>query len=148
MPVSLRYTFPISRLKPFAQAGIVYGRLVAGHKELRSNSTDYASGQAVQAVRTHQTADVSSSYIKSRTGYTLGGGITYNFGGLMLVLDANYRQGLNTITSAKNRYAATRHLGGLGHVSDDIKLSAFSYSVSFLFPLKFITDKDFKPVIF
>ena len=148
LPISVRYAFPISRFKPFVQAGVLYGRLVEAHKKLVSKSTDYASGQAVQAVRTHQTADVNASYIKSRAGYTLGGGIIYNFGGLMLIVDANYRRGFNNITSAKNRYSATRHLTGMGHVPDDIKLNALSYSVSFLFPLKFITNKDFKPVIF
>ena len=148
MPLQVRYAFPIHRLKPFAQVGMVGGRLLQAHKELVSSSTDYASGGAVQSVSARQTSDVSESYIKSYIGYTLGGGVAYNFGGLMLVLDADYRRGFHTITNAKTRYTATRHLAGLGQIPDDVKLNALSYSVSFLFPLKFLTNKDFKPVIF
>ena len=148
VPLRVRYAFPIHRLKPFAQAGLVYGRRLEAHTTLVSRTTDYASGGAVSAERARQTADVSDSYLRSYLGYTLGGGVMYNFGGLMLILDANYQQGLHNITDAKARYTATRHVAGLGHVPDDIKLNALSYSVSFLFPMKFLTDKTFKPVTF
>ena len=147
-PLQVRYAFPINRFKPFAQAGFVYGRLAEAHKELVIHTTDYASGGLVQSVSGQQTSEVSTSYLKSQAAYTLGGGIMYNFGGLMLVAEANYRRGLHNVTNTQTRYTATRHLEGLGHVPDDIQLHALSYSVSFLFPLKFLTSKVFKPVIF
>ena len=148
MPLQVRYAFPINRLKPFAQAGLVYGRLVGARKALVSYNTDYASGGAVESVSHQQTSDVRASYIKSHAAYTLGGGLAYNFGGLMLVAEANYQRGFHTITNAQTRYTATRHLEGMGHVPDDVIINALSGSVSFLFPLKFLTNKSFKPVIF
>ena len=148
VPLQARYTFPIHRLKPFVQAGLVYGRLLEARKALVSYSTDYASGGTVETVSVQQTADVDASYIRSQAAYTLGGGLIYNFGGLMMVAEANYQRGFHTITSAKNRYTATRQLAGFGHVPDDVRINALSGSVSFLFPLKFLTDKSFKPVVF
>ena len=140
--------FPIGRLKPFVQGGIVYGRLLEARKELVSQRADYASGGGIQAQSVRQTSDVKDAFIKSYAGYALGGGVMYNFGGLMLIADANYRQGLHNITNAQTRYTATRHVAGLGQIPDDVKLNALSYSVSFLFPMKFLTDKTFKPVTF
>ena len=150
LPFQIRYSFPIPirRFKPFVQTGLVYGRLLDAHKKVVSQRIDYASGGSVQSISSQQTAKVSDSYIKSKGAYTLGGGVIYNFGGLMVLAEANYQQGLHTITNAKTRYTATRHLTGLGNVPDDINLHVLSYSVSFLFPLKFLTDKNFKPVIF
>lgn len=148
VPLQLRYAFPINRLKPFAQAGIVYGRLLEAHKQLTSQGTDHASGGAVSAESIHQTSKITDSYLRSYVGYTLGGGAMYNFGGLMLLLEVNYQQGLHNVTRAETRYTATRHVAGLGQVPDDVKLNALSYSVSFLFPMKFLTSKTFKPVTF
>ena len=147
-PLRVRYGFPIGRLKPFVQGGAVYGRLVEARKELTSQSTDYASGGGIEAQSIRQTSDIKDSFIKSYAGYTFGGGLMYNFGGLMLVVDANFQQGLHNITDAKNRYMATRHVAGLGQIPDDVKLNSLSYSVGFLFPMKFLTDKTFKPVTF
>ncbi len=147
-PLRVRYAFPINRLKPFVQGGIVYGRLVEARKEITSGSLDYASGGGVQASTVRQTSDITDAFIKSYVGYTLGGGLMYNFGGLMLVVDVNYQQGLHNITDTQARYTSTRHVAGLGQVPDDVKLNTLSYSVSFLFPMKFLTDKTFKPVTF
>ena len=147
-PLQVRYTFPIHRLKPFVQGGISYGRLISAHKTLVSTSTDYASGEATPSIRRNQGADVRSLYIKSHAAYTLGAGAAYNFGGLMLTAEVNYRRGLHNLTDVKTRYTASRSLNGLGRVPDDIKTNALTGSISALFPLKFLTDKDFKPVIF
>lgn len=147
-PLQVRYAFPINRFKPFIQAGLLYGRQVEARKRLTTRSTDYASGGPEESMLHQQTSDISALYLKSHAAYTLGGGVIYNFGGLMLVAEANYQRGLHNIANAKTRYTEARHLAGLGYVSDDIKLRSLTYSVSFLFPLKFLTDKDFQPVIF
>ena len=147
-PLHVRYGVPIQRFKPFFQAGIVYGRLLEAHKSITASTTDFASRSASAAVTTLQTIDVRNLYVKSYLGYSLGGGMAYNFGGVVVVLDAEYRRGFNTLTNASARYAGARSLAGLGNVPDDIKLNAVSGTLSFLFPLKFLTDKSFKPVIF
>ena len=148
LPLHVRYGIPLQRFKPFVQAGLVYGRLVQAHKSLIASDTDYASGSAIASQTVTQTTDITQGYVKSYQGYALGGGIAYNFGGIVLVVDAEYRRGFNTITDHENRYSASRHLAGLGNVPDDIKLNAIVGTCSFLFPLKFLTDKSFKPLIF
>ncbi len=147
-PLSVRYGIPLQRFKPFAQVSLVYGRLIQARKSLDASTVDYASGSAASALTTTQTTDITGLYNKSYLGYALGGGMAYNFGGVVVVLDAEYRRGFNTIVYAENRYPAARELAGLGNVSDDIRLNAISGTVSFFFPLKFLTDKSFKPVIF
>ena len=148
IPLRVRYAFPISRFKPFVQAGFIYGRLVEANKHLVSHSVDYAAGGSARSISHQQTDDVEASYLRSRMAYLVGGGLTYNFGGLMLIAEASYQPGLHNVTDVRARYTATRHLAGLGHVPDDITINTLSYSVGFLFPMKFLTDKDFKPVIF
>lgn len=147
-PLHVRYGIPLQRFKPFVQAGLVYGRLLQARKSLAASTTDYASGAATSVLTVTQMTDITHLYVKSYVGYSLGGGMAYNFGGVVVVLDAEYRRGFNTITDRENRYTATRHLAGLGNVSDDIKLNAIMGTCSFYFPLKFLTDKSFKPVIF
>jgi opacity protein-like surface antigen len=147
-PLSVRYGIPLQRFKPFAQASLIYGRLIQARKALIASTIDYASGAATSALTVTQMTDITSLYNKSYLGYTLGGGIAYNFGGVVVVVDAEYRRGFNTIVNAENRYPAARDLAGLGNVSDDIRLNAIGGTVSFFFPLKFLTDKSFKPVIF
>ena len=148
LPMHVRYGLPLQRFKPFAQAGFVYGRLIQARKNLAASTTDYASGSASSVVTITQMTDITDIYVKSYLGYSLGGGIAYNFGGIVVVADAEYRRGFNTITNRENRFTATRHLAGLGNVPDDIKLNAITGTLSFYFPLKFLTDKSFKPLIF
>ena len=147
-PLHVRYGIPLQRFKPFLQAGLVYGRLLQARKSLAASTTDYASGAASSVTDITQTTDITDLYVKSYQGYSLGGGIAYNFGGLVIVADAECRRGLNTITNRDQRYTASRHLAGLGNVPDDIRLNAVVGTFSFYFPLKFLTDKSFKPVIF
>ena len=148
LPLHVRYGIPLQRFKPFVQAGLVYGRLLQARKSLAASTTDYASGSASSVLTTTQTTDITDMYVKSYLGYALGGGMSYNFGGVIIVADAEYRRGFNTITNRDNRFTATRHLAGLGNVPDDIKLNAITGTLSFFFPLKFLTDKSFKPLIF
>ena len=147
-PLHVRYGIPLQRFKPFLQVGLVYGRLLQARKSLAASTTDYASGAASSVTDITQMTDITDLYVKSYQGYSLGGGIAYNFGGLVIVADAEYRRGLNTITNRNHRYTASRHLAGLGNVPDDIRLNAIVGTFSFYFPLKFLTDKSFKPVIF
>ncbi len=148
LPLHVRYGIPLQRFKPFVQTGLVYGRLLQARKSLAAATTDYASGSAASVLTVTQTTDITDIYVKSYLGYALGGGIAYNFGGIVVVADVEYRRGFNTITNRDNRFTATRHLAGLGNVPDDIKLNAITGTVSFFFPLKFLTDKSFKPLIF
>ncbi len=148
LPLHVRYGIPLQRFKPFVQAGLVYSRLLQAQKSLAASTTDYASGSAASVVTITQMTDITDLYVRSYLGYTLGGGMAYNFGGIVVVVDAEYRRGFNTITDRDNRYTATRHLAGLGNIPDDIKLNAITGTFSFYFPLKFLTDKSFKPLIF
>lgn len=147
-PLRVRYGIPLQRFKPFLQAGLVYGRLLQARKSLAASTTDYASGSATSVLTATQTTDITDIYVKSYQGYALGGGMAYNFGGIVVVVDAEYRRGFNTITDRDHRYTASRHLAGLGNVPDDVRLNAITGTFSFFFPLKFLTDKSFKPVIF
>ena len=148
LPLTVRYAFPMGKFKPYALTGITYGRLLNAQKHVVVSGTDYASGGGVAFENAQQTSDVSASYIKSHAAALLGGGIQYNFGSVLATFDASYRYGLHNITRAEQRYAATRHLAGLGNVPDNIRFQGVECTVSLLFPLKFLTDRHFKPVTF
>jgi hypothetical protein len=75
-----------------------------------------------------------------------GGGVAFNFGGIMLTVNANYKKGFNNIVNTKERFQETRQLFGFGNVLDDVKLDSFEFSLSCMFPLKFLT-KSFEPII-
>jgi hypothetical protein len=135
-----------SKIKPYLLGGVYYGLLLSAHKQVMESGIDKASGGTVSFQEPSYTTFIMPLYINSHLGYLYGGGFAYRAGTLTLTLDVLHKKSFNQITDTKNRYTQTRQLIGFGNVQDDLKLSNLEFSLSLLFPLKFLT-KDFKPVV-
>ncbi len=146
IPLIFRVNGGNQKVKPFVQAGGFYGRLLNASKSVKTSGTDRASGGTNEFDHGTQTTRVRSLYLKSQVGVLGGGGISYNLGGIMVSLNANFKFGLNNIVDAKHRYSETRQLTGFGNVLDDVRTKNLEISFSCLFPLKFLT-KSFEPII-
>jgi hypothetical protein len=145
-PLLVRYGFGRQKIKPYLQGGGFYGLLLNANKAVETTGIDMASGGRNEFEGITQTTTVTSLYIKSQIGLTGGGGVAFNFGGIMLTVNANYKKGFNNIVDTKERFQETRQLFGFGNVLDDVKLDSFEFSVTCMFPLKFLT-KSFEPII-
>ncbi len=145
-PLLIRYGFGRKKIRPYLQGGGFYGILLNASKSLETSGIDMASGGTNEFEGITQTSTVTSLYLKSQIGLMGGGGVALNFGGIMVSVNANYKKGFNNIVDTKERYQKTRQLFGFGNVLDDVKTDSFEFSVTCMFPLKFLT-KSFEPII-
>lgn len=146
-PLVIRYYILSSqKIRPHLLGGVYYGLLLSAHKQVTESGIDKASGGTVAYQESPYATFITPLYISAHLGYLYGGGFTYRAGTLTLTLDVLHKKSFNQLTDAKNRYTQTRQLIGFGNVQDDLKLRNLEFSLSLLFPLKFLT-KDFKPVV-
>lgn len=145
-PLLVRYGFGRDKIKPYVQGGGFFGYLLNANKSVKTRGIDTASGGANEFDGGIQTTTVTPLYIKSQIGLMGGGGLAFNFGGIMVTASANYKKGFNNIVNTRERYQKARQLFGFGNVLDDVNLDSFEFSVTCMFPLKFLT-KSFEPII-
>jgi len=146
LPLAIRFKAYGKRIRPYLQFGGYYDMLLNAQKQVTTEGIDQASGAQISFTDAPQSTDISQLYIRSHAGVMGGAGLSYNLGTMLIYLDAQYRYGLHSISSASNRYKGTRNLPGFGNVQDDLSIRNISLSFGCYFPLKFLT-KDFKPVI-
>lgn len=141
-PLLLKYE-PLrhTKLVPFVQLGVYFGRLTSAFKEATLNVTDGASGGGSSYEAEKISVGAKDLYIKSNVGWTAGAGVSYPTGNARLALEINYTHNTNNITNTANRYDNDR-LTGSGDIPDNIKLRNISVSFSILMPLRFIILKE------
>jgi Outer membrane protein beta-barrel domain len=143
IPLLLRYDILQTRLHPYVQAGAWYGRLLKADKYVSTTSFDQASGATNPIDNQAPIIGAKNLFITSNWGFILGGGVSFDVGNVRIGADLLYKQGLNNITNAKNRYSDNRQIG-LGDVFDDVSLKNVELSMHVMFPLKFLQTKAFK----
>lgn len=146
IPLLIRYGFGREKIRPYLQAGGYIGYLLNANKSVKTTGIDKASGGTNEFEGSMQTTTVTPLYINSQFGLMGGGGLAFNFGGVMLTASASYKKGFNNIVDTRERYQKARQLFGFGNVLDDVNLDSFEFSVTCMFPLKFLT-KSFEPII-
>ncbi len=145
-PLLVRYSFGRTKIRPYVQGGGFYGLLLNANKSVKTTGIDRASGGENEFNGGVQSTTVTSLYLKSQVGLIGGGGLAFNFGGIMVAVNANYKKGFNNIADTQKRYEETRQLFGFGNVLDNVNLDSFEFSLTCMFPLKFLT-KSFEPII-
>lgn len=140
-PLFIKYDITRGTLRPFIQVGAYYATLVSANKSVEISGTDYASGNAGPFKTETTIIGAEDLFIDSSVGVSGGVGASYDFWNIRLIFDATYRYGLNNITNTKNRFSHNQ-LAGIGDALDDIEMRNISFSLGFLFPLRFIS-KDY-----
>ena len=137
LPLIIKYEFPVSELKPYAQAGIYSSRLLDASKSLRISGVDHASGGVNTFENEPIIVGARDLFAKYHWGILVGCGVNYNLGNVRLNIDVVIKTGMSNIADARNRYGSDR-LSGVGDSLDDVKLTSASLSVGCLFPLRFL----------
>lgn len=145
LPLLMRFDVFRTRFRPYLQGGLFYSRLAKADKFTTINSYDQASGAVNPIENTSPVIGAKRLFINSQWGWIGGVGVSYDVGNVRLGLDAAYKQGLNNITNAPNRYTDDR-LTSTGDVMDDLKLNNVEISFSCVFPMKFLIVKNFRSV--
>jgi hypothetical protein len=137
-PFLLKYEFTGHKLRPYIQAGFYEGVLISANKDVEISITETnADGSINQYKREPISINADELFAKYHWGIIGGAGIYYNQGNVRLNLDVQYRHGMSTVVSNKNRYA-NNMLVSAGDVMDDLSLQNISVSVGCLFPMKFL----------
>lgn len=140
IPFFIKYDLTRGSLRPFIQIGGYYATLAGANKAVEISGTDYASGNAGPFNTENLVIGAEDLFIKSSVGVAGGVGVSYDFWNMRLVFDATYRYGMNNITNVKNRYTENQ-LAGIGDALDDVEMRNISFSLGFLFPLRFINKQ-------
>ena len=139
-PLLLKYDLTRGKLRPFVQAGVYYATLSNANKSIEVTGTDYASGGAGPFDTEQSVIGAKDLFIKSSWGIAAGGGASFDFWNVRLIMDITYRRGMNNITNVRNRYTKNK-LAGIGDALDDMTLNNISFNFGFLFPLRFINKQ-------
>lgn len=138
-PVFMRYDVTQTAMRPFVLAGLYYSVLTAAEKAIQITSTDARTDPPTDLGTELISLSNKTTFNKNSSGYILGGGISYDPGNIRVVLDLQYRDSFGSITD-KDAGFDENQLASIGDVDDEVSLRNLNLSISFLFPLRFISD--------
>ena len=130
------------KVRPFVQAGWQYSFLLDASKEASITQRDFITDPP----QTYSGGQVNFGNGHAFTNYSgaIGGvGVNLDYLNIRTVVEITYQKGLSPVTSKSDPFAENQ-LVSLGDAQDQIKLNQLSFSVSFIFPLRFI-DNTFSP---
>jgi hypothetical protein len=135
LPLLLRL-YPINGIvHVFVQGGGYYNKLLNAKKTIESKSVENPGPGEYVSSGEKQSMDVNDSYIKTYTGWIIGGGAGFNADNFRFALEANYRKGINNIVNEKNRYKNNQLTNAYYDVPDDISLKNIEISFTCTLPL-------------
>ena len=141
VPLALKYDILDGKVRPFAMAGAFYSFVFDANKEVAIQETDYASGAAITYNRTSINSNNKDEFLNN-WGVLGGIGASFDFWNIRTVVDLQYRHSFNNVVDPSARNKESLFLA-IGEKQDDYRLSNYSASISFVFPLRYI-DSQFK----
>lgn len=129
-------------IRPFVMAGLQHSFLIGAEKDTEITHTDYVSGSPEEFSGGKISLGVKDQF-KNFYGAVGGIGVNLDAGNIRTIFEATYLYGLNSATKTGSLYRENE-LVSLGEVNDEIKLNNLNFSLSFVFPLRYI-DKTFQP---
>ncbi|WP_075591117.1 porin family protein [Labilibacter marinus] len=142
IPAVVRYYIGTAKVKPYVEGIISYGLLLNANKTADTEYTRTNGSYSSVVQNTSLKSDYSNSYIKSKFDIGFGGGISYDFNQIIIMLGASYTQGLHHINNEKNRYANDLFVGSTYDVQDNLNLNAIKVNLSLVFPINKITKRS------
>ena len=130
------------KIRPFVQAGWQYSFLIDASKDASITQRDFITDPPQQ----FSGGQVNFGNKTSFTNYTgaIGGiGVNLDYLNIRTVVEIIYQQGLSPVTSKSDPFMENE-LAAFGDAQDKVSLNQLSFSVSFIFPLRFI-DNTFSP---
>ena len=139
LPLLIKYDLFGRSIRPFVGAGLYYSILTTAEKRVKIRSSDTSNDVPVDLGTQSFTLGNKASFKDNVTGWQVGAGFSWDPGNVRLILDVVYRDSFGGV-SDDNAQFAENQLAGIGDVDDEISLRNVNVSLSFLFPLRFISD--------
>ena len=129
-------------MRPFVMAGLQQSLLIGAEKDTEITHTDYVSGSPEEYSGGKIDLGAKDQF-KNFYGAVGGIGVNLDAGNIRTIFEASYLYALNAVTKTASLYRENE-LVSLGEVNDELKLNNLNFSLSFVFPLRYI-DKTFQP---
>lgn len=126
-------------IRPFVLGGLFYSFLVGAERQVKITQTDYSFGAPQTIDGGNLSLGVKDAF-RNYYGWVGGGGVSFDYFNIRTVIEITYNQSLSSVT---NEGVSQNELSSLGDLNDEINLSHFVGSLSFVFPLRYI-DKQFQ----
>ncbi|MFK7951596.1 MAG: outer membrane beta-barrel protein [Ekhidna sp.] len=140
LPLMIKYdVIRKGKVRPFIMAGGFYSILASAQKDVSFSQIDYSSGTALASDGGSTSLSVKDSF-QNFSGLSGGAGVNLDFWNIRTVFELNYKRSLTSVTKPN---VQQNELASFGETNDEIFLRDLSFSLSFVFPFRFI-DQQFK----
>lgn len=140
LPLMIKYdVVKKGKIRPFIMIGGFYSLIASAQKDVKLSQIDYSSGTALASNGGNASLSVKDSF-QHFSGLSGGTGVNLDYWNIRTVFEINYKRSL---TSATKPNAQQNELASFGEANDEVFLRDLSFSLSFVFPFRFI-DQQFK----
>lgn len=127
---------------PFVQVGLNFSMLLSANKEY----TKFTTQNGIESQEFEKNADIKDLMSPFTVAAFIGGGARIRLGTFYLTAEANYRQGLNNANNQNARYVNENLQNEAYDVMDDFSFQSVEALIGIIFPLKYLSKKEFMPV--
>lgn len=127
---------------PFVQAGLNFSILINADKEYSKFTTQ----NGIESQEFNKNEDIKSIMSPFTAGAFLGGGARFRVATFYITAEANFRQGLSNANNQNARYANDNLQNEAYDVMDDFSFQSVEALIGVIFPLKYLSKKEFMPV--
>ncbi|WMN12835.1 hypothetical protein QYS49_34765 [Marivirga salinae] len=127
---------------PFAQVGLNFSMLMNANKEYSKFTTQ----NGIESQEFEKNADIKSLMSPFTVGAFVGGGARVRVGTFYITAEANFRQGLSNANNQNARYLNENLQNEAYDIMDDFSFQSVEGLIGIIFPLKYLSKKEFMPV--
>lgn len=127
---------------PFAQVGLNFSALLNASKDYSKFTTQ----NGIESQEYNKSEDIKSIMSPFTVGAFVGAGARFRVGTFYLTAEANFRQGLSNANNENTRYANENLQNEAYDIMDDFSFQSVEALFGIIFPLKYLSKKEFMPV--
>jgi hypothetical protein len=127
---------------PFAQVGLNFSVLMSANK----GYSKFTTQNGIESKEFEKNADIRSIMSPFSVGAFVGGGARFRMGTFYLTAEVNFRQGLSNANNENARYLNENLQNEAYDVMDDFSFQSVEALIGIIFPLKYLSKKEFMPV--
>jgi len=140
LPLMIKYdVLQSGKIRPFVMVGGFHSVIISAQKDVSITQTDFSGGTPLNSPGGSTSLAVKDAFQNFR-GVSGGVGANLDYWNIRTVVEISYRHSLTEVTRPNFQQ---NELASLGEINDDITLRDLNFSVSFIFPFRFI-DQQFK----
>ncbi|WP_296623059.1 hypothetical protein [Marivirga sp.] len=127
---------------PFAQAGLNFSMLINANKEY----TKFTTQNGIESQEFQKNEDIKSIMSPYTVGAFIGVGARIRVSTFYITAEANFRKGLNNANNQNARYLNDNLQNEAYDIMDDFSFQSVEALIGVIFPLKYLSKKEFMPV--